>query len=78
MGEQFGTRHPQTLCWDCARATGGCSWSEYPTQTPVEGWEAIRRDIQNRGSEDVESYIVKECPLFIRDAWQGGTIRNRE
>ena len=78
MGTQFTKYHRQTLCWDCANALGGCSWSEYPTQTPVEGWEAERRDIHNKQGEDIESYIVIKCPQFIRDAWQGGAVRNRE
>lgn len=35
-----------TLCWSCARACGGCSWTERDPVThairfePVKGWEA--------------------------------------
>ena len=67
--------HQQTLCWDCANATGGCSWSMHTEHKPVEGWNAIRRDIHNKYSEPVESYIVISCPEFVRDARNGGTYR---
>lgn len=51
-----------TLCWKCANACGGCDWSKKRAK-PVEGWEAIRRDLYN----GVESYIVLSCPQFIPD-----------
>ena len=72
---QFSCYHAQTLCWNCANATGGCSWSEYGTFQPVEGWTAERRDIRNKFGEDIESYIVIDCPEFIRDAQAGGSVR---
>ena len=55
----------QTICWDCKKAIGGCSWSE--TLTPVEGWTAIQNDKDN-----TESYKVIMCPLFERDAYYYG------
>ena len=58
-----------TLCWKCAHACGGCSWSD--SFTPVEGWTAKPTVIKaNHGRgfmEDIESYIVKACPLFEND-----------
>ena len=66
--------HPQdgTLCWNCQRATGLCSWSE--KFIPVEGWVADRNDIRievqnqyTRATKYDESYFVRECPLFVRD-----------
>ena len=73
MGTQVDRQ--QTLCWDCANATGGCSWSQSPDHVPVEGWTAIRRDLHNKYSDPVESYIVTACPEFKRDAVRGGAQR---
>lgn len=59
-----------TLCWKCAKACGECSWSD-GTFTPVDGWKAIPTIIKaNHGRgfmQDVESFIVKACPLFEDD-----------
>lgn len=49
-----------TLCELCDNAGGFCRWSEQGVQKPVEGWRAIRRDI-----EYDESYVVLECPEFF-------------
>lgn len=73
MGEKFGSVHPQTICWNCANACGGCSWSDHWVHEPIEGWTAVRRDITNKFGENVESYIVFDCPEFIRDAYDGGS-----
>lgn len=67
---------PTTLCEICANACGGCSWSEYGKQKPVEGWEAIRNDIlTNHGAPGKplisfeESYIVLACPQYAPDQY---------
>ena len=61
-----GTNKPQTLCWDCENACGGCSWSRPGMAAePVKGWTATRNDIKN-GSK-AESYIVHACPEFVPD-----------
>lgn len=52
----------ETICWKCANACGGCDWSKKRAK-PVDGWEAIRRDLYN----GVESYIVLSCPKFVPD-----------
>lgn len=67
----------QTLCWDCAKACGGCSWSDHWLHKPVEGWKADRNDIRTKAGYEIESYIVMECPEFIRDAKGGGQERIR-
>ena len=59
----------QTLCWDCARATGNCPWAD--RLVPVKGWKAIK--IQPTATKPYGSYIVLDCPGFIRDAYDGGT-----
>lgn len=66
---------PATLCWDCKNAVPaadrkcGCSWSQW--FRPVEGWEAIRKDVRviSGGTKErlSESYIVKKCPQFAKD-----------
>lgn len=60
-----------TKCEYCANACGGCSWSEYGVQNPVEGWDAVRRDVPIRQQIDkkytrqyMESYVVIGCPKF--------------
>ena len=58
-----------SLCWFCRNAvpspeTGaGCSWSSR-AHTPVEGWEAERRDLKMFHKGQVESYRVLPCPEF--------------
>lgn len=61
-----------SLCFDCANACGGCSWSELDPKTmrprfvPVEGWDAIYidRDFFRAGNG---SYEVLSCPQFKPD-----------
>lgn len=57
-----------SLCWQCKRATGFCSWSR--DFKPVRGWEAeptlINGDVKCKESK-IPSYDVKKCPLFIQD-----------
>ena len=54
----------ETICWDCARAYGGCSWSA--TLEPVPGWTTRK---QGNGED------VVTCPQFVADAKNGGEIR---
>lgn len=70
-----------TLCWSCARACGGCSWTERDPVThairfePVKGWEAEKTTINGSKSEHGEkcyryttdSYRVVRCPLYVPD-----------
>ena len=55
----------ETLCWNCSNAYGQCSWSK--DFTPVEGWNAERKDVKVTVQGYVTSYIVFECPLFEGD-----------
>lgn len=54
-----------TLCWDCEKACGRCSWSK--SFTPVEGWNAkptkVRAD-KYSVNQLIDSFIVYECPEF--------------
>ena len=65
------TNKPATLCWKCAKACGGCSWSD-TTFTPVEGWTAIKTtlngaDADSRKVRNIGSYLVIECPQYKDD-----------
>lgn len=62
----------QTLCWECANATGGCSWSS--EFIPVEGWKAV----ETKKNTLLSSYVVTECPKFKRDAIRNGLVRYKE
>ena len=51
---------------ECGAVPGdraGCSWSRR-AHTPVEGWEAERRDLKMFHKGQVESYRVLACPEF--------------
>lgn len=72
----YGTNQYQnyanhTLCWDCKNATGDCNWSR--SLIPVRGWKAT--PTYNKCQT---SYIVRECPEFVRDAQGGGLKRYRK
>ena len=75
-----------TLCWTCARACGGCSWSRKPDPSPVEGWEAVSHSILGHWGGDKHwmiSYRVISCPGYTKGRaplpeldevfWQGYT-----
>ena len=54
---------PTTLCELCENACGGCRWSQKDVQEPVDGWEAVRRDLPGEAGR-LESYVVLECPEY--------------
>lgn len=60
-----------SLCWDCSKATGQCTWSK--RLVPVKGWKAT--EIPPTKTKPYSAYIVEECPAFERDAYQNGTKR---
>lgn len=63
-------RKPFTLCWDCAHATDdACAWVR--DGEAVEGWTAIPTNLK-WGGDYSKSYIVRTCPMFKRDAENGG------
>lgn len=63
--------HVANLCWDCANAVLGCSWSK--RFIPVKGWDA--EEIPATERKPYSTYIVKACPQFKRDAYYGGQSR---
>lgn len=55
-----------TLCWDCQNSVlKGCTWADH--YEPVEGWSAEKHMVDGQ-----VSYLVKECPCFVRDAYRNG------
>lgn len=65
----------QTLCWDCKKSCGDCSWSNHWEHTPVPGWKAKKTSVRLNNSEYGESYIVQKCPEFEADAKGSGKVR---
>ena len=63
-----------SLCWNCKKATGGCSWAE--ALKPINGWTATY--IKKTSSRPYDTYMVEGCPEFIRDAFDGGLKRYKE
>ena len=64
------TNKPATLCWKCANACGGCSWSD-GSFTPVQGWTARKTSVMvprgKHGTGMTGSYMVEKCPLYEDD-----------
>ena len=55
-----------SLCWDCENSVlKGCTWHDH--FEPVEGWDAEKQLVDGQ-----ISYLVKECPYFVRDAYKSG------
>ena len=65
---------PQTLCWDCKNANKPhiCPW--FRDYTPVEGWNAKKTYIG--GVSQYDSYLVMDCPLFVRGSFNGGLVED--
>lgn len=53
------------LCWCCAKAVGGCAWSD--GLEPVEGWDVV---------EERSGISVVRCPEFVRDSFGDGLYRD--
>lgn len=59
--ESGGILKRDTICWDCKKSGGLCSWSS--NLTPVEGWE-IKETWIKFPEKIVPSYCVLRCPEF--------------
>lgn len=64
-----------TLCWQCAKAFGGCSWTGRDEHgvvkfQPVPGWTAEQTMVTMPGGKTV-SYCVFQCPEFVPDRQNG-------
>ena len=59
------------LCWSCDKAcNGGCSWSA--RLEPVKGWDAEPIKVKQENGRYIDSFRIKECPLYkkeVRGAW---------
>lgn len=67
-------RKNDTLCWQCKCSTNpsgtNCPWAD--KGKPVPNWEAvpgkmIRTQLEDGSYRKEQAYIVKSCPLFIKD-----------
>ena len=59
-------KRKQSLCIDCVRSGGSCSWSS--RCEPVEGWEAEYVEGGTHGNNTrLPTYCVKSCPQFKKD-----------
>ena len=67
----MNTNRTNTICWNCKKAIGGCTWSDF--FKPVKGWTA--EQTRPAGSKPYTSYIVEKCPEFERDATDNGLRR---
>ena len=52
-----------SICWECKKICGKCSWSR--NFTPVPGWRAepVKRRYQGKMEG---TYIVQDCPEYER------------
>ena len=63
-GQHYTKKH-STLCWDCDKACGKCSWSK--RFKPVDGWKAVPTKVWIGGESRHpwgDSFDVYECPEF--------------
>lgn len=67
-----------SICWNCERCYGRCSWSR--EFKPVKGWKATATTVINvigtgkyRKGKPTPSYHVQECPLFEKSPCDGRT-----
>ena len=51
----------RTICWECEKTCGGCSWSR--EFKPVDGWEAV----ETTDCTGDKSFLVRKCPEFVRE-----------
>ena len=74
-----------TLCWRCANACGGCSWSD-GSFTPVPGWNAEPTNVwidhspkgePGRCRRVIGSFRVIECPEYVSDIDQYTEVDKR-
>lgn len=73
MARQPRNRGGTNICFDCKKACGGCSWSEWDTAEkrprfePIKGWKAIKVPYfagAGRGAKIDSTYYITECPEF--------------
>lgn len=60
---------PEQLCWSCAKACGGCSWSRKDRPEPVPGWTARQKVYKADGGTRTDgiTYKIIKCPEYARD-----------
>lgn len=59
-------KQSESLCFSCKRVCkGACSWSK--SFKPVKGWVAQPTKVGVYRGKVTDSYLVKECPKYVRD-----------
>lgn len=66
----YSQKKHSTICWNCKKACGGCSWSR--DFVPVDGWSAIPTKVlvlntKSNGARErifTDSFDVYYCPEF--------------
>ena len=71
-------RMTEQLCWSCAKACGGCSWSRKTKPEPVPGWTAEPRTIKMASITLVPSYAITDCPEYVQDCEDSSKPRRRQ
>lgn len=71
----IGWNGKANICFECANACGGCSWSAVDKNTgkikfePIPGWEAEPSEIRTgwaRGRITTKTMHITKCPQFVR------------
>ena len=73
---QHMIRGKRTICWDCVKACGACSWSS--GLQPVDGWKVEETEFADSHGETGQTYCVLWCPEFERDSFRFGEIRMKK
>lgn len=61
-------KHQPQICWECAKACGGCTWSA--KFEPVAGWSAVKTavcHVSHGKREWAETYRISSCPEFEQE-----------
>lgn len=58
-------KYPDTLCWRCKKATGGCAWAD--CFYPVKGWRAKELSLRIKKGKTLKTFVVYTCPEYISD-----------
>lgn len=70
------------LCWSCRRTCCAgekqCPWAF--DGTPVEGWKATPSVVHEYSGEDIKSYKVEACPMYLEDPlyYESTSTRNKK
>lgn len=70
------------LCWSCRRTCCAgdkqCPWAF--DGTPVEGWKATPSVVHEYSGDDIKSYKIEACPMYLEDPlyYESTSTRNKK